>query len=134
MKKVIAFMVAAILSMIVIGCRPQKEIQYVDREVIKYVNQIKHDTLISNIHDSVYHTIFQKGDTVYNTKYVSKIQYRDRIIEHTDTLYMDSLSVEYKEKVVEKTKIPNWCYYSLVFSFICLIFAILKIYKKWLTR
>ena len=87
--------------------------------------------MITNIHDSVYHTIFQKGDTIYNTKYVSKVQYKDRIVEHIDTMYMDSVNVEYKEKVVEITKIPKWCYYSLVVCLIFIIFAIVKVYR-WL--
>ena len=125
--------IASILFVLLLftSCRPQKEIQYVDREVIKYVTQIQHDTLITNIHDSVYHTIFQKGDTIYNTKYVSKVQYKDRIVEHIDTMYMDSVNVEYKEKVVEITKIPKWCYYSLVVCLIFIIFAIVKVYR-WL--
>lgn len=128
------YIIASILfiTLLFASCRPQKEIQYVDREVIKYVTQIQHDTLITNIHDSVYHTIFQKGDTIYNTKYVSKIQYKDRIVERIDTMYMDSINIEYKEKVVEITKTPKWCYYCLAISIICFIFAILKIYK-WLT-
>lgn len=127
------YIIASILFVLLLftSCRPQKEIQYVDREVIKYVTQIQHDTLITNIHDSVYHTIYQKGDTIYNTKYVSKVQYKDRIVEHIDTMYMDSVNVEYNEKVVEITKIPKWCYYCLAISIICFIFAILKIYK-WL--
>ena len=51
------------------SCATKKQIEYRDREVVKYVTKVQHDTLINNVHDSIYHTIFQKGDTIYDTKY-----------------------------------------------------------------
>ena len=61
----------AILSLFILtGCATKTKIEYVDREVVKYETKVQHDTLINNVHDSIYHTIFQKGDTIYDTKYV----------------------------------------------------------------
>ncbi len=113
------------------SCATKTKIEYVDREVVKYETKIQHDTLYNDVHDSIYHTIFQKGDTVYNTKYVEHIKWKERIVCQIDTVVHDSVSVQIKENTVEKVKIPNWCYYSLVGWLIILIFAILKIYK-WL--
>ena len=113
------------------SCATKTKIEYVDREVVRYETEIQHDTLINNIHDSVYHTIFQKGDTVYDTKYIEKTKFRDKIVVRYDTCWRDSVVTEYKETVVEKQKIPKWCYYSLVISGILIIFAFVKL-VRWL--
>jgi len=107
-----------------------KRIQYVDRVVEKEVVREVHDTLRESVHDSVFHTIIQKGDTVYDTKYIERTKFRDRIIEKKDTCWRDSIRTEYKENVVEKTIIPNWCYYSLAICILLFIFAIIKV-TRW---
>lgn len=109
------------------GCATKTKVEYVDREVVKYQIKVQHDTLVQNTHDSVYHTIFQRGDTIYNTKYVEKIKYRDKIVYKTDTCYRDSINTEIRESVVEKQKIPKWCYFCLGICIIFIIFAILKL-------
>lgn len=119
------------LILVFSSCATKTKIEYVDREVVKYETKIQHDTLINNIHDSVYHTVFQKGDTIYNTKYVEKTKYRDRVVVRIDTCYRDSIQTVIKESVKEKQIIPKWCYYLLVFSIIVIIFAINKIIR-WL--
>lgn len=126
-------MAAIILFVVMVlsSCATKTKIEYVDREVVRYETKIQHDTLINNIHDSVYHTVFQKGDTVYDTKYVEKTKYRDRIVYQTDTMYRDSIQTQIKETTVEKIKIPKWCYYSLAVCFIFVIFALRKL-LKWL--
>lgn len=113
------------------SCATKTKIEYVDREVVRYETKIQHDTLINNIHDSVYHTVFQKGDTIYDTKYVEKTKYRDRVVVKTDTCYRDSIQTVIKESVKEKQIIPKWCYYLLVFSIIVIIFAIIKV-VRWI--
>lgn len=115
------------------SCATKTKIEYVDREVVKYQTQYVHDTLINNVHDSVYHTIFQKGDTIYNTKYVQKTQLKDRVIEKIDTCYLDKVQIRVQKDIVEVEKkvTPKWCYYSLVGWIIIIIFAIIKVYK-WL--
>ena len=124
---------AIIITLILVfsSCATKTKIEYVDREVVKYETKIQHDTLINNIHDSVYHTVFQKGDTIYDTKYVEKTKYRDRVVVRIDTCYRDSINTQIKESVKEKQIIPKWCYYLLVFSIIVIIFAIVKVIR-WL--
>lgn len=117
--------------LLLLSCATKTKIEYVDREVVKYETKVQHDTLINNMHDSIFHTIYQQGDTIYNTKYVQKIQYRDRVVEKIDTCYKDSVHILNENVVHEKKIIPNWCYYSLVCWIIILIFAIVKVYK-WL--
>lgn len=45
----------------------------------------QHDSTIIEKHDSVYVKLWQKGDTVYQTEYRERIQYRDRL--RVDTFY-----------------------------------------------
>ena len=106
-----------------------KSIEYVDREVVKYNTKEVHDTTYIDRHDSIYHTIFQKGDTIYDTKYVEKVRYKDRMVYKCDTLTRDSIQIQ--EKTIEKEITPKWCYYSLVSWLIIIIFATLKV-RKWL--
>ena len=113
------------------SCATKTKVEYVDREVVKYNTIVQHDTLIRDTHDSIYHTIFQKGDTVYDTKYVERTRWRDRVAVKSDTCFRDSIQIQIKETVVEKTKIPKWCYYCLGLCAIFLIFAILKL-LRWL--
>lgn len=122
---VVAVIVIAIVLMFS-SCATKREMQYVDRDVVKYETKTQHDTLINNIHDSVYHTVFQKGDTIYDTKYVEKTKYRDRVVVKTDTCYRDSIQTVIKESVKEKQITPSWCYYCLVVSILFVIFAIVK--------
>lgn len=113
------------------SCATKKQIEYVDREVVKYQKEVVHDTLLQHTHDSVYHTVFQKGDTVFDTKYVEKTRWRDRIVERHDTCWRDSIVTEYKETVKEVTKIPKIYKISFVFAILCCIFALIKL-TKWL--
>ena len=130
MKKLL-WLICVIMVVLFTSCATKREIQYVDREVVKYETKIQHDTLINNIRDSVYHTVFQKGDTIYDTKYVEKTKYHDRVVVRIDTCYRDSIQTVIKESVKEKQIIPKWCYCLLVFSIIVIIFAINKIIR-WL--
>jgi hypothetical protein len=113
------------------SCATKTKIEYVDREVVKYQKEFVHDTLVQHTHDSIYHTVFQKGDTIYDTKYVEKTKYRDRVVYKTDTCYKDSIQTVIKESVKEKQIIPKWCYFCLVVCAIFLIFAIRKLIR-WL--
>ena len=127
---IVATIVIALI-LVFSSCATKTKIEYVDRDVVKYETKIQHDTLINNIHDSVYHTVFQKGDTIYDAKYVEKTKYRDRVVVKTDTCYRDSIQTVIKESVKEKQITPKWCYYLLVFSIIVIIFAIVKVIR-WL--
>ena len=127
-------MLATIIIAIVLvfsSCATKTKVEYVDREVVKYQKEIVHDTLVQHTHDSIYHTVFQKGDTVFDTKYVEKTKWRDRVVYKTDTCYRDSVYTQIKESVKEKQIIPKWCYFCLVVCAIFLIFAIRKLIR-WL--
>jgi len=118
-------LIITLLAFLFVSCATKKEVQYVDREIVK----MQHDTLVVGVHDSVFHTIYQKGDTIYNTKYVEKIKYKDRIVVKTDTCYLDKVQI----RTIEKKIIPKWCYYSLLITIVLLIFASIKLYK-WIRR
>ena len=118
--------IVLLVVMMLSSCATKTKIEYVDREVVKYQKEVVHDTLIQHTHDSVYHTVFQKGDTIYDTKYVEKTKWRDRAVVKIDTCYRDSIRTVIKESVKEKQIIPKWCYYSIVFSVLFLIFALIK--------
>lgn len=125
-------MLAMIIIAIVLvfsSCATKTKIEYVDREVVKYQKEFVHDTLVQHTHDSVYHTVFQKGDTVYNVKYVEKIMWKDKVVCRTDTCYQDATRTIIKESVKEKKIIPQWCYFSLVFSLLFFIFAVVKVIR-----
>ena len=111
------------------SCATKTKIEYVDREVVKYQKQVVHDTLINNIHDSVYHTVFQRGDTIYDTKYVEKTKYRDRVVVKTDTCYRDSVVT--KKETVEIVKYPKTYKYAVAISLIFFIFVAYK-FARWL--
>ena len=89
MKKLLYIMCAVFL---LDGCSTASKIDYKDREVVKYIKSIQHDTLINNIHDSIYNNVYTKGDTVYNYKYKERVAYKDRIVFKTDTLKRDSIT------------------------------------------
>ena len=110
-----------------VGCKTRKQIEYVDREVIKYVTQVRHDTSREHTTDSVYLEVIQRGDTVYKTKYKEVIRWRDRFIVQTDTCWRDSIRTEYKEQVKEVKYIPKVYKISMGISILLLIFAIIKI-------
>ena len=119
------------IVMVLSSCATKTKIEYVDREVVKYQKEFVHDTLIQHTHDSIYHTVFQKGDTIYDTKYVEKTKWRDRVVVKTDTCYRDSIQTVINESVKEKQIIPKWCYFCLVVCVLFLIFAIRKLIR-WL--
>lgn len=113
------------------SCATKTRVEYVDREVVKYETKIQHDTLVKEVHDSVFHSIIQKGDTIYDTKYIEHIKYRDKIVVKIDTCFKDSIQTQIKETTVEKKIIPKWCYISLVICILIIIFAIIKA-TRWL--
>jgi len=106
-------------------------VEYRDRIVDHYNTIVQHDTLREHTSDSIFETIYVKGDTVYNTKYVERTRWRDRIVEKHDTCWRDSIATEYKETTKEVQKIPKIFWISMVFSIFIIIFAIIKL-VRWL--
>lgn len=114
-----------------LACKPTEKIEYVDKEKIVYQNAIKHDSIFNDVHDSIFQTIYQKGDTIFSVKYKEKIKEVLRYNYVKDTIFTDSIQYKIKKEVTTKKIIPKWCYCSLVVWVLLLIFAISKIYK-WL--
>jgi len=130
-NRIVLFASTIVVLNILTSCSLLKKIEYRDRDVNHYITNTVHDTLLQHTHDSIYHTIFQKGDTVFDTKYVEKTKWRDRVVYKSDTCYRDSIQTVIKESVKEKQIIPKWCYISLLVCVIFIIFAIRKIIQ-WL--
>lgn len=126
---IIVFVIVLLLS----SCATKTNVEYVDREVVKYQKEIIHDTLYQHTHDSIYHTIYQRGDTVFDTKYVEKTKWRDKVVYRIDTCYRDSIQTQIKKTTIEKKVVPKWCYISLV---ICVLFIVFEVTKltKWITK
>lgn len=124
-------MIIVVAIMMLSSCATKTKIEYRDRIVDHYNTIVQHDTLRENTHDSVYVEIKTKGDTVYNTKYVERTKWRDRVIERHDTCWRDSVVTEYKETVKEVTKIPKIFKISLVFLILCCIFVLVNMIR-WL--
>ena len=124
---------AIIIAVIMLfsSCATKTNIEYRDRDVVKYNTSYVHDTTFVEKHDSVYHTIFQKGDTVYDTKYVERTRCRDNIVVKKDTCWRDSIVTIKKETVKEVTKIPKLFKIAFVFSILVIIFAVVKLIR-WL--
>ena len=126
-------MVAAVFVVVLLftSCATRTQIEYRDRIVDHYITNVVHDTLIDKTTDSVYFEVKVKGDTVFQTKYKEKTRWRDRIVIKNDTCWRDSVITEYKETVKEVVKVPKIYTYSLIFSILVIIFAIIKL-LKWL--
>ena len=108
------------------SCATKTNVEYVDREVVRYESKIQIDTLINNVHDSI--IIERNGDTVFVNKWHTVI--KEKIKERIDTCWRDSIRMQTTEKVVEKQIIPKWCYGSLVVCLLFIIFAIIKFGRK----
>lgn len=130
-KQQLIGVILIVLCALFVGCRAPTNVQYVEKDNNVYKTKEIHDTLIWSVHDSVYHTVFQKGDTVYDTKYVEKVRYIQKVVEKNDTVFEDRIVTEISEKVIEKEVVPKWCYYSLVICVLFVIFVIKKVIQ-WL--
>ncbi len=113
------------------SCATRNKIEYRDRDVIKYISAIQHDTLINDVHDSIYTSIRTSKDTVFSTKYRERIVYKNRILIKNDTIRKDSIQTQYKENTIIKTKIPKWCWILLAVNVFFCIFVGVKFYIKW---
>ena len=120
-----------IITLLLPSCSTKTKIEYRDRDVNHYVTQYVHDTLRLETKDSTYHFVKVVNDTVFDTKYVERIKWRDRVVERHDTCWRDSVVTEYKETIKEVTKVPKLYSYALIFSVLVLIYGLIKL-AKWL--
>ena len=124
-------MIVIVAIIMLSSCATNTKIGYRDRIVDHYNTVVQHDTLREHTSDSIFEKIYVKGDTVYNTKYVEKTRWRDRVVERHDTCWRDSITTEYKETTKEVVKYPKTYWWFLGFTILFFIFAFVKL-KKWL--
>ena len=119
--------VIVFVVMFLSSCATRTKIEYRDRDVNHYITNTIHDTLRIKETDSVHHEIITRNDTVFDTKYVEKTRWHDRIVEKHDTCWRDSVTTEYKEKVSEVVKYPKTYWWLLGISIFSFIFAFVKL-------
>ena len=79
MKKLILILILALF--LLSGCKTTQDVQYVDRDVVRYVDRLVKDSVHIYNTDTV--KIQQKGDTIYYTNIKWRIEYRDKIKRDT---------------------------------------------------
>ena len=83
------------------GCRSVHDVEYISRTDTITRNVVSHDSIF--LHDSVYHEVIQRGDTIYNTKFVLNTRYKDRVLH--DSIYISKTDTVYHE--IEKIVKPK---------------------------
>lgn len=125
-----------LLTFAFVGCKTQKSIQSTEKtDNFNSSTQINNSKQIDSVyifkHDSI--VIQQKGDTVFSTKFLTKIMYLNKLkvdtIVKTDTVRKEI--VKYEENIiVQKVKFLDKVKYGFIFSLILLTLFI-TIKKLW---
>ena len=129
--KGLRFTVYGLLLLTLVGCKTVKVIE----QVPVYVHDTDYQT--KEVHDSTYidrwHTIIQKGDTIFVTDEVTKIKY----VTKTDTSYkvVEKPVIVSKTETVEVERPLRWwqkmfMYMGLVGLIGLIGWIVLKIYRK----
>ena len=123
-----------LLTFIFVGCKTQKSIQSTEKtDYFNSSTQINNSKQIDSVfifkHDSA--STVQKGDTVFITKFLTKIMYLNKLkvdtFLKTDTIWVEIF--KHKE-IVQKVKFLDKVKYIFIFSLILLtLFIIIK--KLW---
>jgi len=125
-----------LLTFIFVGCKTQKSIQSTEKtDNFNSSTQINNSKQIDSIyifkHDSI--VIQQKGDTVFSTKFLTKIMYLNKLkvdtIVKTDTIRKGIVKYE-ENTIVQKVKFLDKVKYGFIFSLILLTLFI-TIKKLW---
>ena len=124
--KITLFVSTIVMLNVLTSCSMLKKIEYRDLVVDHYNTVTVHDTLREHITDSTYHLIKIINDTVYDTKYIERTRWRDRIVQKHDTCWRDSVDIQHKETVKEVIKIPKYYHFAFVLSLLIITFAIIK--------
>ena len=123
MKHAILSLIFALL--LLNGCKTTNDIQYVDMEVVRYVDKLVKDSVYINNTDTI--KIEQKGDTVFLTNIKWRIQYRDKLQRDT-FLLTDSIKVYVdKKEIVEKNKWGIFDWIGLTSLMALFIFILYKL-------
>ena len=129
--KGLRFTVYGLLLLTLVGCKTVKVIE----QVPVYVHDTAYQT--KEVHDRTYidrwHTIIQKGDTIFVTDEVTKIKY----VTKTDTAYkvVEKPVIVSKTETVEVERPLRWwqkmfMYMGLVGLMALIGWIVLKIYRK----
>lgn len=97
-----------------------------------YISRVERDSI--HVHDSIYMEVMSKADTVYQTKYVHKVVYRDAL--RTDTMVVDRVDTIRLPYPVER-QLSKWEKIKLDFGgmFLGLIgIFVLSAVAIWLLR
>lgn len=116
MRALILIAMIALLA----SCKTIKQVEYIDR----YHNNVSRDTITRIDRDSIYIKEWQKGDTIYLTKYVERIKYKDKVSIKIDTISVVKESVKTEVQKV----VPKWCFIYIIISII--IFFVFLFYIK----
>lgn len=87
-----------------------------------YISQLQRDSI--HVHDSTYLFVETKSDTVYQTKYVQKIIYRD--VLRTDTQYIDRIDT-IRVPVPASCDPPKWYKSHYIPKSVAVIFLIMQL-------
>jgi hypothetical protein len=128
MKKLLLLIVTVLA---LASCATQKKVEYIDREVERTEKEYIHDTLNISTHDSIYVSVKQVGDTVFETKYVEHVRWRDKVVERIDTVLVDNVKTEYFETVIEDKVVPKWCYIFIFTTLLCCVYFLFKLKKAF---
>jgi hypothetical protein len=91
----------AFATLLFFGCKPIKEIQYIDR----VHETIKTDSIYKYEKDTM--TIKVKGDSTFITKWSTKIDYKIKYINKTDTVTKTNVLTKTVTEIKEK-KVTAW--------------------------
>lgn len=124
MRTLLVFIVT---MMVLLGCGTHREVVGVSVDTA-YVSRNRVDSV--RLVDSVYLSVYTKGDTVYLTK--NKVVYRDRIKTRVDTFYSCSTDTIYVEKENNRGGIVDKIsegVLTIIFLFLALLLLV-RIMKK----
>lgn len=126
-------MMAAASCFTLTGCT---SVRYVPVESVThdsiYISRVERDSV--HVHDSIYMEVVSKADTVYKTKYVQKVVYRDAL--RIDTMVVERVDTIRMPYPVER-QLSKWEEIKLDLGGICIvglaIFALSEV-AVWLLR
>lgn len=126
MESIIAFVALIITAIVISFVTSCSHVKYVD------VNHFVHDTInhtvmrIDSVYDrdSVYVEVAQRGDTIFNTKFVEK--WRTRNVQVHDTLYINRTDTTTVVKPVER-KLTKWESFSMKIGHTAIVIVLLAL-------
>lgn len=131
-----ALLIIAVCTLAITGCKT-KYVATPERHTRdSLVLQWQHDSVF--LHDSVFQTVFTRGDTVFSEKYIRRDLYREVLrtdtlrINHRDTLYLRNPSAQAVADGVDSE--PAWYYRAALRFTIMTLLAMVAIAVAWLLK